>query len=268
MDDNLLTKKSLGQHWLDDETSLRAMCDAAQLATNDYVLEIGPGHGTLTRLLVAHAKRVIAVELDADLAELLPNKIRSNNLEVVQQDIIKFDLNKLPADYKIVANIPYYLTNYLIRTLSESSNPPSAAILLVQKEVAKRVAAGPGSMSLLSVVAQFYWEVSLGLEVKAALFKPPPKVDSQILILKRRQYPLFPKTEPKAYFRIVKAGFSQRRKTLQNSLSAGLHLDKLKTEKLLTRAGIMPSARAQSLELAQWNKIYDVLNEQFQSRKL
>lgn len=252
-------KKSLGQHWLTDQTSLQAMCDAAGIVNTDTVLEVGPGLGTLTELLVVQSQHVIAVEFDEQLAKDLHGRVPADNLKVFQHDILKFDLTKLTPGYKVVANIPYYLTSNLIRVLSESTNPPSAAVLLVQREVAQRVAAQPGDMSLLSVTAQFYWEVTLAREVPAKLFTPPPKVDSQILVLHRRTKPLFPDVDPKDFFRLVKAGFAQRRKTLLNSISAGLHLEREAASALLEKAEIAPSARAQTLSLEQWYQLYKCL---------
>lgn len=249
-------KKSLGQHWLDDAVSLEAMLQAADASATDTVLEVGPGLGTLTRELVSVVKEVVAVEFDERLAAELPGRVIADNLQVVQQDILKFDLTQLPPGYKVIANIPYYLTSNLIRVLSESSNQPQKAVLLVQKEVAERVAAKPGAMSLLSVTAQFYWDVNLGRVVEAELFTPPPKVDSQIVILGRRPEPLYGDVDARAFFRLVKAGFGERRKTLRNSLSGGLHLDKGGTEKLLESAGIDSGLRAQSLTLDQWRDVY------------
>ena len=249
-------KKSLGQHWLTDETSLQAMCDAAEVNASDTVLEIGPGLGTLTELLVKSAEQVVAVEFDEVLARELPGRIPAKNLEVVRQDILSFDFTSAKPGYKVVANIPYYLTSNLIRVLSESSNQPQTAVLLVQKEVAQRVAAGPGSMSLLSVTAQFYWQVTTDMLVPARLFTPPPKVDSQILVLKNRGGPMFPDVEVKSFFRLVKAGFSNRRKTLLNSLSAGLHKTKPEVQVILEAADVNPGARPQELSLEQWHRLY------------
>ncbi|HKU18799.1 MAG TPA: 16S rRNA (adenine(1518)-N(6)/adenine(1519)-N(6))-dimethyltransferase RsmA [Candidatus Saccharimonadales bacterium] len=246
------TKKSLGQHWLGDDASLQAMGDAIDLQADDTVLEIGPGPGALTAQLTARARQVVAVEFDPELARDLPKRVPAKNLQVVQQDILRYDLRQLPSGYKIAANIPYYLTSNLLRMLCESSNHFSRAALLVQREVAERVCAQPGGMSLLSVSVQFYCEARLGLVVPARLFTPPPKVDSQILMLTYRHEPLFTNVDPKEFFRVVKAGFSQRRKTLLNSLSAGLHLSREQTEVLLRQAGVPPEKRAQNLTLAEW----------------
>ena len=185
MDNTPPAKKSLGQHWLYDEASLRKICDAAELRPEDTVLEIGPGLGTLTELLVQKAGRVVAVELDEKSGprSAVKGKGRQPGSQS-RKTYCTSTLLRLPAGYKVVANIPYYLTSNLIRMLSETPNPPSAAVLLVQKEVAERVVATPGHMSILSVTAQFYWAARLGGVIPARVFKPPPKVDSQILILK------------------------------------------------------------------------------------
>ncbi|HTH72717.1 MAG TPA: 16S rRNA (adenine(1518)-N(6)/adenine(1519)-N(6))-dimethyltransferase RsmA [Candidatus Pristimantibacillus sp.] len=259
MEDSPKTKKSLGQHWLFDDASLDAMLDAVEVSSGDTVLEIGPGLGTLTEKLVERADRVVAVEFDSDLARDLSKRVTASNLHIVEQDILKFDLTGLPPGYKVAANIPYYLTSNLLRVMCESSNPFSVAALLMQKEVAERVCAAPGDMSLLSVSVQFYCEASLGKLVPARLFIPPPKVDSQILKLTYRREPLFPGVNTKAFFRIVKAGFAQRRKTLLNSLSAGLHLSREEAQQALEAAGIAPTVRAQNLGLPEWHALYESL---------
>lgn len=257
MQDIPYAKKSLGQHWLRDEASLDAMLDAAEIGPDDTVLEIGPGPGALTAKLVERAKQVVTVEFDADLARELPARVPAANLQVIQQDILRFDLTSLPAGYKVAANIPYYLTSNLLRVLCESKNPFSKAALLVQKEVAERVCARAGDMSLLSISVQFYCEASLGPVVPAKLFTPPPKVDSQILKLTYRQESLFDDVDTKQFFRIVKAGFSQRRKTILNALSAGLRLSRDETAALLEAADIDPNTRAQNLALDDWHALYD-----------
>lgn len=255
-------KKSLGQHWLHDEFTLEAICFAADVTADDVVLEIGPGLGTLTKYLLAQSKQVVAVEFDQDLAKNLRKNLRledgplDSKLTVVNADILGFNFTELPAEYKVVANIPYYLTSNLIRVLSESSNPPTTAVLLIQKEVAERVCAKPGDMSILSVTAQYYWETSLDVEVPAELFTPPPKVDSQVLVLQRREVPLFPGVDTKQFFRLVKAGFSQKRKNLVNSLSGDLHITKDQAKLLLDTADIAHSTRAQALSIEQWYRLY------------
>lgn len=249
------TKKSLGQHWLNDEASLQAMCDAVEVGIEDVILEIGPGPGALTKKLVKQAKQVVAVEFDDMLAKTLASRITDKNLTIVHQDILKFDLTTLPTQYKVVANIPYYLTSNLLRTLAESSNPPAEIALLVQKEVAQRVAAGPGDMSLLSVSVQLYYEPTLKQLVPAYLFTPPPKVDSQILSLVRRKKPLINDADSQHFFLVVKAGYAARRKTLLNSLSGGLRLDKPATTAAIEQAGLNPKARPQELSLEDWRKL-------------
>ena len=248
--------KKLGQHWLNDEPALQAICQAADLRPTDTVLEIGPGLGALTGLLIKKVAKVIAVELDENLVTELSRRIQSPNLVIVHQDILQFNFSQLPSQYKVVANIPYYLTSNLIRTLSETPNPPSMATILVQKEVAKRLSAQPGNMSILGVTAQYYWQVELGREVPAELFSPPPKVDSQIVILLHRHQPLFTDINTKRFFRLVRAGFSQKRKTLVNSLSGGLAVPKDTVNSMLTVADIKPNTRAQALALEDWYRIY------------
>lgn len=259
-----LAKKSLGQHWLTDPEALAAICKAGEITPDDTVLEIGPGTGTLTRKLLEQVGQVIAVELDENLAKKLEKTLSTlqiaTKLQIVRQDILSFDLTGLPPDYKVVANIPYYLTSKLIRVLSETPNQASRLVILVQKEVAARVAATPGDMSLLSVSAQFYWQVQLGREVPARLFTPPPKVDSQILIMSRREHILFPDVDEKQFFRLVKAGFSARRKTLLNSLAGGLRREKREIEAVLVTAGISPQARPQTLALVDWHALYQAAN--------
>lgn len=262
-------KKSLGQHWLYDDATLDAICDSAGVASGDTVLEVGPGLGTLTRKLLERGAVVTAVEFDHDLAETLRANLLEvtpidsgllDNLTVVESDILRFNLQQLPEGYKVVANIPYYLTSNLIRVITESPRHFSTASILIQKEVAERIVAKPGSMSILAITAQFYCDVSLGVFVPAKLFTPPPKVDSQVLVLNYRETPLFPGVDAKAFFHLVKAGFSQKRKTLQNSLSGGLSIGKPEAAALLEKSGIRPTARAQELSLEDWHSIYCKFN--------
>ncbi len=248
-------RKSLGQHWLNDEISLLAMVEAGEVNASDTVLEIGPGLGTLTKILCERAKKVIAIELDDILAASLAEKVATKNLEVVHESILDYDLSTLPKNYKVVANIPYYLTAKLIRKLLETSNPPKLMVLLVQKEVAQRIVARPGQMSILAVSVQFYAEAKVGDVVPARLFTPPPKVDSQIIQIKFRSQPLFEGVDSDEFFRLVKAGFSEKRKKLRSSLNGGLHLPKDQVDAWLKEAGIKADARAQELSLQQWREL-------------
>jgi 16S rRNA (adenine1518-N6/adenine1519-N6)-dimethyltransferase len=251
-------KKELGQHWLTDKTSLEAIAEAASVTKADMVLEIGPGTGTLTDVLAQQAKHIIALEFDRVRArELTKQYSPSPVIEVREGDIRSFDLSPLPFGYKIVANIPYYLTANLLRKLVDDDNKPQAASLLVQKEVAERVAAKPGSLSQIAVFVQVFYEVSLGELVPAYLFTPPPKVDSQVLILNLRKQPLI--TVDQTFFRLVKAGFGEKRKKLRSSLSGGLNMQKSDIEAALLAAGLPPDSRAQELSIEQWQDLREAL---------
>jgi 16S rRNA (adenine1518-N6/adenine1519-N6)-dimethyltransferase len=258
---DVIPKKSLGQHWLHDDECLEAMVFGADVQADDTVLEIGPGLGTLTKKLLETGAKVVAVEFDHDLAEQLPSRVQHENLTVIEHDILTFDVTQLPPGYKVAANIPYYLTSNLLRTLCESGNPFSKASLLMQQEVAERVVASPGQMSLLAVSVQLYCEATLGEHVPAELFTPPPKVDSQILLLEYRTQSLFPDLDTKLFFRTVKAGFSMKRKKMRSSLATGLHIGKSEAELLLKSAGISPDLRAQALSLEDWHRLYLVVKE-------
>lgn len=248
-------KKSLGQHWLTDRDVLANIADWAEIGSDDTVLEIGPGLGTLTSELLRRAKKVVAVEFDEELARKLPGQFPGKNLEVINADILTFDLSILPAGYKVVANVPYYITSKIVQLLMTSKNKPATTVLLVQKEVAERIAAKPGDMSILAISAQVYAEASLGDVVPAALFTPPPKVDSQVVILQTRTESLIAQEDEKAFFRVVKAGFSAKRKKLRSSLSGGLGISKTEVEDLLISADISPDARAEDLAIEDWKRI-------------
>ena len=247
--------KSLGQHWLKDRDVLAHIADCAELTPDDTVLEIGPGLGTLTSELLRRAKKVVAVEFDSELARKLPAQFPGKDLEVVQDDILSFDLSTLPKEYAVVANVPYYITSKIVQMLLTAQNKPRIAVLLVQKEVAERLAAKPGQMSILAVSAQIFADVSLGDVVPAVFFTPPPKVDSQVVILHTRSEPFLSDVSEKDFFKVVKAGFSAKRKMLRSSLSGGLKLSKTETEELLVRASISPNSRAEALSLDDWVRL-------------
>lgn len=250
-----MPKKELGQHWLKDRDLLAAIADHAELRMGDTVLEIGPGLGTLTSELLRRAGKVVAVEFDPDLARKLPGQFPGKNLQVVHEDILQFNLGSLPAGYKVVANVPYYITSKIIEKLMTANNKPALVVILVQKEVAERVAAGPGDMSILAVSAQIFAEARLGVEAPREYFTPPPKVDSQVVVLRTREQALVAPEDEKAFFRVVKAGFSAKRKKLRSSIAAGLAIGKPAAEELLRRANINPELRAEDLSIDDWLRL-------------
>lgn len=249
------TKKHLGQHWLHDRFVLDHIADEADVNAQDTVLEVGPGLGTLTSILLGRAEKVIAVEFDEDLARKLPGQFPGKQLEVVHSDILAYDTRELPLDYKVVANVPYYITSKIIQKFMTEPNKPSVVTLLIQKEVAERVAARPGDMSILAVSAQLYADVSLGDVVPAELFTPPPKVDSQVVTLRTKQLELPAGVDEKLFFRVVKAGFSAKRKKLRSSLSGGLGVAKDDVDALLSRVDISPDERAEALAVEDWKRL-------------
>lgn len=244
--------KSLGQHWLKDREILANIADQADIQSTDTILEIGPGLGTLTSELLRRADKVVAVEFDQELARKLPAQFPGKNLQVINEDVLQFDLTTLPAGYKVVANVPYYITNKIVQMLMTAKNKPSIVVLLVQKEVAERLAAKQGDMSILAVSAQVFAEVSLGEVVPAELFTPPPKVDSQVVILKTRQKSIIQDVTEDDFFRVVKAGFSAKRKKLRSSLAGGLAISKNQAENLLKQSDLNPDDRAESLSIDDW----------------
>lgn len=252
-------KKSLGQHWLKDRDVLAGIADEAGITSDDTVLEIGPGLGTLTSELLRRAKNVVAVELDSDLARKLPAQFPGTQLEVINQDILTFDLRKLPKNYVVVANVPYYITSKIVQLLTTAPNKPRAIVLLIQKEVAVRMAARAGDMSILAISSQVYAHVRLGEIVPAELFTPPPKVDSQVVILEMRATPQVQPELEKAFFRVVKAGFSAKRKKLRSSIASGLHIAKDDAAQLLNEAEVNPDDRAEELTVDDWLRLTEVV---------
>ena len=252
----LRPNKGLGQHFLIDKQALEQIVAAGHLSRQDTVLEIGPGVGTMTGLLCQLAGKVVAVEADRDLAKLLEQS-PVENLQVEAVDVLEFDLGKLPAGYKVVANIPYYLTSHIFRTLLEAANPPAEIVLLIQKEVAERVAAKPGKMSVLGLSVQYYAQVEIIDVVERHKFWPAPKVDSAIVRLERRDKPAF-EADARKLFRLIKAGFGERRKKLKNALAGGLNVTSDYAAQLLHAAKIRAEARAQELSLGEWQRLYKV----------
>lgn len=251
----LKPNKDLGQHFLVDAETVAAIMQTADIQKGDTVLEIGPGLGVMTDALAATGNQIVAVDADERMVALLRRRM-SHNVRVEQADILQFDLRKLPPDYKVVANVPYYITSPILRLLMESDNPPATAVLLIQKEVAQRLVAGPGNLSVLSLSVQYYAEVELVVDVPADKFWPAPKVDSAVVKLTRRAEPVFA-ADPAKLFRLIKAGFGEKRKQLRNSLAGGLRLDTAQVTTLLEAAVIAPTARAQELSLTQWHALYE-----------
>lgn len=250
--------KSLGQNFLIDPFALKRVCAAAGIASGDTILEIGPGLGSLTRYLAARAHRVIAVELDDKFIQPLHEVLSPyDNVKVVQGDILQVDLAELldQPGYLVVANIPYYITSALIRHLLEAPHAPARLVLTVQKEVAQRICAQPGKMSLLALSVQVYGAPLTVADIPAGAFYPPPKVDSAIVRVDLHPQPLIPPAELEVFFRLAKAGFSQKRKTLRNALAGGLAWSKDNVTDLLLRAGVDPMRRAETLGLKEWEAL-------------
>ncbi len=255
-------KKSLGQNFMVEPAALNRVADAADLRADDAVLEIGPGLGALTEVLAERARRVVAVEIDGRFIPHLRAEFMSHpGVTIVQADILEANLQALmgpdAADYKVVANVPYYITSAIFRYLLESDAPPQKIVVTIQREVAERVTAGPGEMSLLAVSVQFYGEPRIAARLSAANFYPRPDVDSAVLVITPRAGGLpLPSEEIDDFFRLVKAGFSQARKQIKNSLSAGLHAPTDEVVGWLEAAEIDPRRRAETLALGEWLELY------------
>ncbi len=256
-------KKSLGQNFLLDQAALRKITEAAEIPADGEVLEIGPGLGSLTRYLAQAARRVVAVELDASLIPVLQEVLAPYpQVEIIHGDILKQDPAKLMGTpgYRVVANIPYNITSAVIRHLLESSVKPACLVLTMQKEVAERICALPGEMSLLALSVQVYGEPQPVVRIPAGAFYPPPNVDS--IALKMDLFPesRIPNGQLDSFFRLAKAGFSQKRKTLRNSLAGGLAWKPERAEGLLQTAGIDPRRRAETLSIEEWKELTAVFS--------
>lgn len=255
---DLHPSKGLGQNFLADAHPLRRIVELAEVGVDQAVLEIGPGLGSLTRHLALAAHSVTAVELDRKLIPVLEEVLSPyKNVRIVQGDILEQDPGKLMGNqpYVVVANIPYYITSAVIRHLLESGHPPLRMVLTVQKEVAERICVQSGKMSLLALSVQVYGQTSLGFTLPAQAFIPAPKVDSAVVSIQVYPHPLIPVEALTDFFTILKAGFSQKRKTLRNALSGGLHLAPGQVEAWFSVAGLDPQRRAETLSLEEWRKL-------------
>ncbi len=279
----LWAKKSLGQNFLVDRVALDKIVEAAELKNTDTVLEIGPGVGTLTEELVKKAGSVIAVEKDRKLSELLHRLIaslpedknnhettasggvsqnavtieQSNNekLKIIEGDVLDFDPKKLQANsYKLIANIPYYITSKILAKFLSEENKPELIVLLVQKEVAERICAKPGALSLLAISVQYFGYPEIVDIVKRDSFFPAPEVDSAILKIRIKNSE-HSKSDEEYFFKIVKAGFSARRKTLFNNFKSGTNIPREKISDIIKRTGFEQNVRAQELSVEDWQNL-------------
>ena len=250
--------KGLGQNFLQDPIALEKIVAAAQIGPTDTVLEIGPGLGSLTRYLADSAKSVVAVELDQHLLPPLKAVLSAyENVQLIHGDILELNPSDLiqEPNYIVAANVPYYITSAIIRHLLESPSKPRRIVLTVQKEVAQRICEKPGDMSLLALSVQVYGQPRIVAHVPAGAFFPAPNVDSSVLSIEIYPTPLIPTALLDTFFQLIKAGFSQKRKTLRNSLSSGLSISPTQAAELLTQAGIDPQRRAETLSIDEWSKL-------------
>ncbi len=259
---NMRPSKSFGQNFLIDRAVLHTIVQAAELTAEDEVLEVGAGTGVLTRELAKVAKRVVAVEIERDMLTLLEQTTSEfPNVERVARNLLVFDPEELFARraYKLVANLPYYITAPTFRHFLEKDNPPVLLVVMVQWEVAQRIVAAPGDLSLLGISVQFYGRPRIIARVPAGAFYPTPKVDSAILRVDvNAQIPLT-REERERFFRVVQAGFSERRKQLHNSLTHGLHYKNELIRKWLATASIDASRRAETLSIEEWLCLWQVV---------
>lgn len=273
---DLQVRKGLGQHFLIDEEVLRLITSAAGLTATDVIMEVGPGLGILTKELARLAGWVVAIELDSKLAVALKQTLSSfDNVSIINKDILQIDPAALlqeqktrfpqaissPFSYKVVANLPYYITSPVLRHFVEAPVKPQIMVLMVQKEVAEAIVAEPGQMSVLSISVQFYGEPRIISYVPAQCFYPAPEVDSAILRIDLYSQPVVAVTDERGFFDLVQAGFSASRKQIVNSLAQGLELPKAEILSLLGKSRIVPQRRAETLTLDEWAKLWQVFTQ-------
>jgi 16S rRNA (adenine1518-N6/adenine1519-N6)-dimethyltransferase len=261
---DLEPKKSLGQNFLFDENVLARIVDAAALTPQDQLLEIGPGLGSLTRLLARHVARVVAIELDGRFTPILQAQLAEfHNVELIHADILDQNpANFFQSQYKVVANVPFYITGAILRHLLGSTVKPSLMVLTVQKEVAERITAVPPNMSLLSVSVQYYGHPQIVTIIKAGAFWPRPDVDSSVIRIDLAQGPA-ERNDPvqeNHFFRLVRVGFSQKRKQLQKNLRQ-LQLNQEQIDHLLQKSGIDGRRRAETLSLDEWHALTQAIEQ-------
>jgi 16S rRNA (adenine1518-N6/adenine1519-N6)-dimethyltransferase len=257
----VIAKKSLGQNFLHDESVIEEIFTVAEVSQADWILEVGPGTGALTVQLSERVEKLLAIELDHELVKRLTDHfVDSESVSILEGNILDLHLEEVLRSagfaehpYKVIANIPYYITAPIIRTLLSLQIQPQSLTLMVQDEVANRLSAEPGSMSLLSVMAQYYATVEKKLFVPKTAFDPVPKVDSAVVhIIPRRPYD---PEEDRKVFRLARAGFAARRKTLVNNLSTSFSVERSVVEARLTTLGLRTDIRAQALSIMDWERL-------------
>ena len=265
-------RKRFGQNFLTDARVLDKIIDAAEVTEEDFVLEIGPGLGTLTRCLCEKARQVLAVEIDYDLSDILERELVPlyENLEILTGDILKQDVAAIAEKYndgrpiKVVANLPYYITTPILMSLLESRVPLRSITVMVQKEVAERMMAKPGDKDLgaISLAVSYYAEVYLAANVPPNCFKPRPKVSSAVIHLTIRPEPPVSTKDEALMFKLIRAAFAQRRKTLTNAIAGSPELDFSKEEAAdaLEQAGLSPTIRGEKLELTDFAGLADIFS--------
>ncbi len=268
---DLRARKRLGQRFLIDGDVLQRILSAAELTADDIVLEVGPGLGILTRELAQRARRVIAIELDDKLSNFLKQELVSSpNVMIINEDILKIEPATLlarPERYKVVANLPYYITSPVLRHFLEATLKPDLMVVMVQKEVAEAIVAGPGKRSLLSISVQFYGRPTIISKVPANSFYPAPEVDSAILRIDLYPKPAVTVDDAGGFFGTVRAGFASPRKQLANSLAQGLGWPKADVLSVLAEASIAPQRRAETLTLEEWAQLRQAY-AQWQKKKV
>ena len=265
-------QKKFGQNFLIDTRILEGIIDAAQITKDDFVLEIGPGIGTMTQYLCESAREVVAVEIDKNLIPILADTLSAyDNVEVINEDILKVDIKSLAEErnhgkpIKVVANLPYYITTPIIMGLFESHVPIDSITIMVQKEVADRMQEGPGSKEYgaLSLAVQYYANPKIVLNVPPSCFMPQPKVGSAVIRLERHAEPPVEVENEVLMFQLIRASFNQRRKTLANGLNnfQGLHLDKETIQKCIEELGVPVTIRGEALSLEQFAQLSNIVGK-------